>query len=255
MKNIKLLIQYDGTNYAGWQRQKDERTIQGVIEDVIKRVTGENLRLIPSGRTDAGVHALGQVANFKTVSKPLHQNLWCEGKIEGKRWKDIINASLPEDIKILDSAEVDMDFHARYSARGRLYSYTILNQEDPITILRNYVWHIRRNLNVEAMIEAGRFLTGEHDFSSFRASACTARKTARKIAELRIEKRRSFIVITIEANAFLHHMVRNIVGTLVEVGRGRLSPDAVREILSAKDRNLAGPTAPARGLILMGVKY
>ncbi len=244
MKNIKLLIQYDGTNYAGWQRQKNERTIQGVIEDIIKRVTGENLRLIPSGRTDAGVHALGQVANFKTVSKS-----------EGKRWKDIINASLPEDIKILDSAEVDMDFHARYSARGRLYSYTILNQEDTITILRNYVWHIRRNLNVEAMIEAGRFLTGEHDFSSFRASACTVREPVRKIAELRIEKRRSFIVITIEADAFLHHMVRNIVGTLVEVGRGRLSPDVVREILSAKDRNLAGPTAPARGLIFMEVKY
>lgn len=244
MKNIKLLIQYDGTNYAGWQRQKDKRTIQGVIENIIKRVTGENLRLIPSGRTDARVHALGQVANFKTVSK-----------IEGKRWKDIINASLPEDIKILDSAEVDMDFHARYSARGRLYLYTILNQENPIVFLRNYVWHIRRVINVEAMIEAGRFLTGEHDFSSFRASACTARKTTRKIAGLRIEKRGSFIVITIEADAFLHHMVRNIVGTLVEVGRGRLSPDAVREILGAKDRNLAGPTAPARGLILVGVKY
>lgn len=257
-KNIKLILEYDGTNYSGWQIQKGaERSIQKILQDCIKKVSKEKIKLVSSGRTDAGVHALGQVANFKT-----------ESRIGGDIWRKALNACLPRDIRIIDSEEVNISFHSRYDAKSRVYSYIILNQESPSVFLRNYVCHIPVPLDLEKMKKASNKLLGEHDFSSFRASSCGAKRPVREIIDISIDERRTalipwlpfspegnFITITIEANAFLHHMVRNIVGTLIEIGRGRFRLERMEEILKARDRTKAGPTAPPQGLFLVKVKY
>ncbi len=258
MKNIKLTIEYDGTNYSGWQIQKRYgNSIQRVLQGCIETISKEKIKLISSGRTDAGVHALGQVANFKT-----------ESRIEANIWKKALNTLLPRDIRIINSEEVDPQFHSRYDAKSRVYSYIILNQEFPSVFLRNYVYHIPVPLNLEGMKRASKKLMGEHDLSSFRASSCSAKRPVRKIIDININERRTalipclpfspegnLITITIEANAFLHHMARNIVGTLIEIGRGRFKPERMDEILKAKDRTKAGPTAPPHGLFLVRVKY
>jgi tRNA pseudouridine38-40 synthase len=260
IKNIKLTIEYDGTNYSGWQIQKNsERSIQKILLECIFKITGEKVKLISSGRTDRGVHALRQVANFKT-----------ESRMDGSIWKNALTASLPRDIRVIESEEVEPDFHSRYDAKSRIYSYIILNQESPSVFLRNYVYHIFFPLDLEDMKRASLTLLGEHDFSSFRASSCGANRPVRRIIDLSVDRAKmalipwipvcrgevmSFITITIEANAFLHHMARNIVGTLIEVGKGRFSPERMEEILKAKDRTQAGPTAPPHGLFLVRVKY
>ncbi|UCD35640.1 MAG: tRNA pseudouridine(38-40) synthase TruA [Nitrospiraceae bacterium] len=255
MRNIRLTLQYDGTRYAGWQVQKDRATIQGLLEEALFRITGENLRVTGASRTDAGVHALGQVAAFTTQSK-----------LEPPVFLRALNAGLPEDIAVLDAAEEDDDFHPRYSALHKTYSYLIAGPGDCSLFLRKYAWVIPFRLDSGAMEEAACHMRGTKDFSSFRASGCSARNPVRSVTALEITRLPSFpfltfscrtpcIRITIRSQAFLRHMVRNIVGTLVDVGRGKMRPDMMSEILERRDRRAAGKTAPACGLFLEKIEY
>jgi len=245
-RNIKLILEYDGTNYHGWQSQQGSGcpTIQDALEEALRKLTKENIKTVSSGRTDAGVHALGHVANFPT-----------ESAIPAEAWAPALNRLLPKDIRVIGSEEVKPDFHARYSARGKQYRYVVLARKAPPALLRNQVWHIDRKLNVTSMRKAARHLIGKHDFSAFRSSACSAKVPVRKLKTLAIRKKGDQIEFILEADAFLMHMARNIVGTLVEVGLGRFSPDEVRTMLRSRDRTTAGRTAPACGLSLVAVVY
>ena len=246
MKNIKLILEYDGTNYHGWQSQagSDKPTIQETLEQAIRMITGEETKVSSSGRTDAGVHALGHVANFATAKiMPI------------EAWTPALNHLLPPDIRVQGSEEVGQDFHARYSASGKTYKYVILNRRAPSALQRNRVWHVERGLNANAMRRGAAFLAGKHDFSAFRGSGCGAKTTVRTIAALSVRKTGEIIEILIEADAFLMHMARNIVGTLVEVGLGRFTAEDVKRMLDSKDRTMAGRTAPPQGLYLVEVYY
>jgi len=245
MRTIKLTIEYDGTNYLGWQVQPKGPTIQRVLEETLKKITGEEVRLIGSGRTDAGVHAFGQVAHFKTHSKiSLHS------------MARALNSLLPPDIVIRRVREVDENFHARKSCKSKIYEYRILNRNLRSAFYNKYAWHIPQKLNLKEMKEATRYLIGEHDFSSFRSVGTPTQTATRKVIRAEWKKGRDgLLYFEIEANGFLKQMVRAMVGTLVEVGRGRLSSDEFQEILQSKDRRKAGPTAPAHGLLLKEVKY
>ena len=245
MRNIKLLIEYDGTNYHGWQVQPNALTIQEIIEQKIEVMTRQPVRLIASGRTDAGVHALGQVANFRTgASIPI------EGFQRG------LNSLLPPDIIIKSAEEVDGRFHAQYAAKRKTYRYVILNDENPSAIYRNYSWHLPRPLDVRKMQEASRVLLGKQDFSSFQGADADTEDPVREVfrIEWKVEEG-NFLHFTIEADGFLKHMVRNIVGTLAEVGKGRVSPQDFETVLGARDRRQAGMTAPPQGLYLVEVGY
>lgn len=245
LKNIKLLIQYDGTAYAGWQRQRNLPTVQGILEDVIKQITGEDVKVCGSGRTDAGAHALGQVANFLTRASLRPQEFKCA-----------INALLPPDIVIVNAEEVPIDFHARKHAKSKIYLYMILNRDFPSAIWNRYCWWVRWPLNVDIMRKAAGFLVGVHDFSSFTNSGGSSKSTVRTVYRAQLDiKRDGFLSFEIEANGFLKQMVRVIVGTLVEVGRGRMDLVSFLALLEKGDRRLAGPTAPAKGLFLKEVKY
>jgi tRNA pseudouridine38-40 synthase len=245
MRNIKLLIEYDGTNYQGWQVQAKGLTIQGVIEEKLTLLTGEKIGLIGSGRTDAGVHALGQVASFKTKSR-----------METRTLRKALNSLLPPDIVIQKVEEVEENFHARKNPKSKVYEYRILNREVRSPFHRVYAWHIPQRLNFKEMERAARMLIGEHDFSCFRSVGTPTKTTVRKIFRAEWKRNREgFLLFEIEGNGFLKQMVRAIVGTLVEVGKGRVSVEGFREILELKDRSKAGPTAPARGLFLKEVKY
>lgn len=244
LKNIKLLIEYDGTAYHGWQHQPSHISIQQTLKEKIETIAKEKINLIGASRTDAGVHALAQAANFKTKSRMN----------EGE-WQRALNSLLPSDIVIKEAEVVQPDFHARFSSKGKIYKYLILNQPVPSALNRNYAWHITYPLKFTEMRKAAKFLIGRHDFSSFRASSCTAENPVRRIKRLAITKKDGFVQFTIEADAFLHHMVRNIIGTLIYVGIGKLSPGQIKTILKAKDRRLAGKTAPAHGLYLVKVIY
>ncbi len=245
MRNIKLIIEYDGTGYHGWQVQPDSPTIQGILEEKIGVITGERISLIASGRTDAGVHALGQVANFRTESQiPL-----C-GIKRG------VNSLLPDDIVIRRAEEANEDFHARFSAKSKLYEYRILNSPVSSPLERNFSWHVAQRLDLGRMRRAGEMLLGTHDFSSFRSAHSDNLNPVRTLMALEIRKSRNhMIAIRMRANAFLKQMVRNIVGTLVEVSRGRIEPEDFREILDARDRTKAGMAAPPYGLFLAEVEY
>ena len=245
VRTIKLTIEYDGTNYQGWQVQPNGQTIQGVVQDCLKRLSGESLQLIGSGRTDAGVHALGQVAHFKT-----------ESRLDANTFQRALNSLLPEDIVIRRAEEVDAEFHARRSARSKVYEYRILNRVTPPAIDRQYVWHIPQKLSLDEMKKATHTLVGEHDFSAFRSVGSSVRSSVRNI--LRADWKRGkggLLRFEIEATGFLKQMVRAIVGTLVEVGRGKISAQEFKRVLDSKDRKEAGPTAPAHGLFLKEVKY
>lgn len=244
MKNIKLVIEYDGTNYSGWQNQENAITVQEVLEKKIKEITLETVRLIGSGRTDSGVHAKGQVANFFTSST-----------IPGEKFKYVLNNILPDDIKIIDSGEVDLDFHSRFSAKRKRYRYVIYNKDMPSPIHRLYSFHYKYHLDIEKMQEAADYLIGTHDFSSFMSTGAVVKDTIRTIYELKIEKEDEYIIITTEGNSYLKYMVRNIVGVLLKVGSGRIEPKKILSILEAKDRNKAGITAPPQGLYLEEVYY
>lgn len=242
--NIKVTIEYDGTNYHGWQIQPNGESIQAVLERAISTFLGKPTRITGSGRTDAGVHALGQVANF-LVDKEYDRHRMLRG----------LNALTPRDITIKEVDLVPDSFDARRGARSRVYEYHILNRSTPSPFFLNRAWYLHERLDVQAMREATTCLLGEHDFSSFRASGCDAVNPVRKVYRSSLDPRGELLVYTIEATAFLRHMVRNIVGTLVEVGRGCRMPQAFRELLETRDRTQAGSTAPANGLFLVKVKY
>lgn len=246
MPNFRLTLEYDGTDFRGWQLQAEgERTVQGVVEEAIGRVTGEVVRIHGSGRTDAGVHAEGQVASVQlTTHLPvaeLHRAL---------------NANLPDDLAIIDVVVVDDGFHARFSARGKRYRYRVWNGDvrSPLRARRSH--SEPRSLDLGQMALAAKGLVGRHDFSSFQAAGTQVSSTVRTLTQLDITGHAGGeIAFDVAGEGFLRHMVRNIVGTLLEVGRGRRDPAAMAEIFAARDRSRAGPTAPARGLTLVEVKY
>jgi len=246
MKNIKLILEYDGTNYHGWQSQigSGMPTIQDVLENALEKLTNEQIKTVSSGRTDAGVHALGHVANFKTASR-----------IPAEAWAPALNHILPNDIRVQHSEEVPADFHARFSAQGKIYQYRILNRRSPSALYRSYSWYMHKRLNLKNMRSAAACLVGKHDFSAFRSSECGAKTPVRMLKDLTIKKHGEFIEIFLEADAFLMHMARNIVGTLVEVGLNRRPVDDVKRILLSRDRNKAGRSAPSCGLYLYKVFY
>jgi len=245
MRNIKLLIEYDGTNYHGWQVQPNGPTIQEVLEKKIEIMTRQRVRLIASGRTDAGVHALGQVANFQTSSA-----IPVEGFLRG------LNSLLPPDIVIKSAEEVESEFHAQYRVKRKTYRYLILNRELPSAIYRNYSWHIPRSLDVAAMENAARILLGKKDFSSFQAADPDLTDPVREVFQAAWSTpKEDFLCFTIEADGFLKHMVRNMVGTLIEVGKRKISGEEFKRIMEARDRRQAGITAPPQGLFLVEVKY
>jgi len=245
MRNIKLLIEYDGTNYLGWQVQPKGSTIQGVLEEKIRLLTGEPVRLFASGRTDSGVHAFGQVAHFKTRSR-----------VDIRTMQRALNSLLPPDIVIRKVEEVDEDFHARKHSKSKIYEYRILNRNLKSAFHRKYVWYIPQKLDFTEMKKATQSLIGEHDFSAFRTVGSSTRTTVRRVIRAEWKRQRDgFIRFEIEANGFLKQMVRSIVGTLVEIGKGRMNATEFRKILESKDRRRAGSTAPAQGLFLKEVKY
>jgi tRNA pseudouridine38-40 synthase len=245
MRNIKLLIEYDGTNYLGWQVQPKGLTIQGILEEKLGLLTGETIQLFGSGRTDSGVHALGQVAHFKTRSQmDIHS------------MQRALNSLLPRDIVIKEIEEAEDGFHARKHSKGKVYEYRILNRNLRSAFHRGYVWHITQTLDLMEMKKATQRLIGEHDFSAFRTVGSPTRTTVRKVIRAEWKRGRDGLIrFEIEANGFLKQMVRGIVGTLVEVGKGKINAAEFQKILDSKDRRKAGPTAPARGLFLKEVKY
>ena len=244
MRNIKLTLEYDGTNYLGWQKQKVGITIQGTLEEAIKVLTKEEVEVTGSSRTDAGVHAKGFVANFKTNSK-----------IPSEKFREAINHKLPEDIVILKSEEVEEEFHARYNAMGKTYSYSILNRDVPSAIDRNYLYHVKRRLDVESMREGCQYFIGTHDFSAFKTSGSSVKTTVRTIKELYIEDNDDIIKIYVTGDGFLYNMVRIIVGTLIMVGSNKIKPLEVKNIIASKEREKAGICVPASGLVLEKVYY
>ena len=244
MRNIKLTIRYDGTHYSGWQSQKNGLAIQDVIEKAISKITGQHSHLTGSGRTDAGVHALTQIANFKTRSKIPLKNL-----------QMALNTDLPKDIVIYHVEEAGPKFDAQRSAKSKLYRYIIMNNNFLDPFLRRYAAKCFYELDIRLMKKAAKLLVGRHDFKSFQAVDGTERNSVRTVKQITIEKELDLIYIDIEANGFLYNMVRNIVGTLVEVGRGKFTVESVKEILRKKDRRCSGPTMPAKGLRLVQVNY
>ncbi len=246
LQNFKLIIEYDGTGYHGWQRQSNTCTIQGTIEDALKTMTEQPVTLIGSGRTDAGVHATGQVASFCLETR-LTSDVFAKG----------LNSLLPPDIVIKDCAAVDETFHARYDAWSKVYDYRILNRPTPAALFRQYAWHIRKPLDLDAMRTAILCLKGEHDFSAFEGAGSPRSHAVRTAIDVSLTGKDAdcYVVFSIEADGFLRHMARNIVGTLVDVGLGKISAEAFENILISKDRKQAGITAPAHGLFLREVKY
>lgn len=242
--NIKITVEYDGTNYHGWQVQPTGDTIQAVLERAISTFLRTPTRITGSGRTDAGVHALGQAANF-----------FSEQEYGPHRIRRALNALTPNDITIKTVEIVSDSFDARRDGRSRVYEYRILNRTTPSPFYRDRAWHLHKPLDMAVMRHAILCLLGEHDFSSFRATGCEAAHAVREVYQTSVDTRGDLLVFTIEATAFLRHMVRNIVGTLVEVGSGLRTPQSFGELLELRDRTKAGPTAPPHGLYLVEVKY
>ncbi|MCU0600308.1 MAG: tRNA pseudouridine(38-40) synthase TruA [Desulfobacterales bacterium] len=245
MANFKLIIEYDGTAYHGWQIQADKPTIQETIEAALSFMTKEHVHVIGSGRTDAGVHALGQAANFHATAK-----------ISPRSFHAGLNSLLPNDIVIRSCEVVDDAFHARFNAIGKTYQYRIRNRLTPSAIGRQYEWFIRKKLDLAAMRTAVKMILGTHDFKSFEGTGSPREHTVRTIKHAAVsegENGRLFIDIT--ADGFLRYMVRNIIGTLVDVGFAKISPEDFQKILETKDRGSAGITAPPHGLFLVSVDY
>lgn len=244
LRNLKLTLEYDGTDYSGFQRQPNGITIQEVLEDVIRDITGEAVRIVGAGRTDAGVHARGQVVNFTSATR-----------IPVERLPYAINSRLPQDIVITSAEEVPPDFHARFSARGKVYRYTIENRPFPSPFAARYAYHWASPLDLQAMAAGAAHLVGRHDFAAFRAVGGAARTSVRTVHRLEVSREADLIHLTVEAGGFLYNMVRIIAGTLLEVGQGKLSPEDVARIRDSRDRAQAGKTLPGRGLCLLEVKY
>lgn len=244
MRNVKLVVEYDGTDYFGFQYQPDVPTIQDELERALRKIVKEDVRIAGSGRTDAGVHAAGQVANFRT-----------EGTIPTDRICIAMNSLLPGGIAVLGAEEVDESFHARYSAKSRLYRYDILNREARSALMGRYSLHVREALDLDAMADAGTCLLGVHDFSSFASADGGEGSPVRDLMKFEVRRSGEHLLLDFRANAFLRSMVRAIVGTLLEVGRGRRDAADIASILDARDRPAAGKTAPACGLCLMEVEH
>lgn len=244
-KNFKLIVEYDGTAYHGWQRQKDLRTIQGEIENALSTMIGDPVTLIGSGRTDAGVHALAQAAHFKA-----------ETRIPPQAFRNGLNSLLEKDIVVKSCVQANENFHARYDVKSKTYRYRILNNPLPEAIGRQYVWFIPQKLDPSAMRTAVTHILGSHDFKAFEGTGSPRSNSRRHIfkAEL-FQNEGDYLDFVIEADGFLKFMVRNIVGTLTDVGRGKITAHDFKEILISKNRNLAGATAPPQGLCLIKVKY
>ena len=244
MKNIKLILEFDGTNYGGWQKQNNNKTIQEELEKAIRKATGEDIEVIGSSRTDAGVHSRGMTANFKTNSS-----------IPPERFREAVNRHLPDDIAILKSEEVNDSFHARYDSKGKTYSYTIVNRYEKVSIGRNYVYHVKDELDLLKMQEACKYFSGKHDFTAFKTNGSSVKTSVRTIKELYMEKDGDSIRIFVTADGFLYNMVRIIVGTLLEVGKGKIDPKSIENIIESKDRNQSGPCVQPNGLVLEKVYY
>ncbi len=245
MRNLKLIIEYDGTDFYGWQYQPDKRTVQGEIEKAIKKITGENIRIIGAGRTDQGVHALAQVANFK-----INSNISCDNLKSG------LNALTGEDIYVKEVQEISSDFHARFSARSKVYQYKIMSQFSPMK--RKYYWYVDYGLNLCLMKETIKYFVGEHDFRNLSVTSDDdfngkEKNTLCTILNLSLTEMNNDIIISLEADRFLRKMVRGIVGFLVDVGRGRFWPDDAKKIFTGAFNNIY--FAPAHGLYLVEVKY
>jgi len=258
MRNIKLAIEYDGASFYGWQTQNQNRknakiltqkrkrirTIQEEIEKAIEKLFGKKVNLIGASRTDSGVHAQEQVANFRIDSSFSLNNI-----------KNGLNSYLPDSIAVLSAEDAPLKFHSRFNAKGKLYKYTILNRKARSPLLKRYAAFITYGLDINAMKRAAKFFIGKKDFKSFQASDKKERSSVRTIREIKIVSNPPIIEIYIHADGFLYNMARNIAGTLIDVARGRLEPSQIKEILSKKHRSLAGQTAPAKGLCLEKVYY
>jgi tRNA pseudouridine38-40 synthase len=247
LRTLKFTVQYDGTDYVGWQRQPNGASIQGLIEDALAPMEGGPATLHGAGRTDAGVHALAQVASTRAANS-----------LDTMTLARALNAVLPADVRVLGVEEVDPDFHARFAARSKTYEYRIVNAPLVSAFMHRYVWHVAQPLDIEAMRTAAGPLVGTHDFAGFQGAGSETATTERTILDLDVEDGGGFdlpLVVRITGDGFLRHMVRNIVGTLVEVGCGRWDPWRLLAVLESCDRSQAGPTAPARGLFLSHVTY
>jgi tRNA pseudouridine38-40 synthase len=240
----RIVVEYDGTDFRGWQRQVDQRTVQATLEDAIRDMTGETVFVRGAGRTDAGVHADGQVASFD-----LALNIPPQGLLRG------LNSILPVDLAITDVAEADPAFDARFSARGKVYRYTVWNHFVRSPRLARTAWHVRGAIDTDCVRRAAALLVGEHDFRAFRASDCDRRTTNRLVRRLDVDRQGALLTFDIEATAFLKNMVRIIVGTLVDIGRGRIPEDAPARMLATGDRSAGGMTAPPGGLTMLRVIY
>lgn len=244
MRNIKLIIEYDGKGFNGWQKQPNKLNIQGEIERAIKEVTGEEVELNASGRTDAGVHAISQVANFKT-----------ESNIDINKIPLALNSKLKKSIIIKKAEEVDLKFHARYNAKGKKYRYIINNSLVGSAIYRDLEYNFPIKLDVEKMKHAAKYFEGEHDFKAFRSSGTSNKNSVREIYKVEIKEENERIILEFTGNGFLYNMVRIMVGTLMDVGLGKIKPESIKDIIDSKERTKAGKTAPAQGLYLVEVYY
>ncbi len=245
MARYKLTLEYDGGGFVGWQRQDNGPSIQQALEAAVERFCGESVAVIAAGRTDAGVHALGQVVHFDL-----------EGRRPPDEVRDAVNHHLrPAPIAALAVEEVGDEFHARFSAVGRVYRYRIVNRRGRLALDRGRAWWVPRALDSEAMDAAARVLVGDHDFTTFRASLCQAASPVKTLDALDVERRGDEVMVTARARSFLHHQMRNMAGTLKLVGDGTWTADDVAAALAARDRRAGGPTAPAEGLYLVAVRY
>lgn len=244
-ERYKLLIEYDGGPFVGWQRQENGSSVQGVIEQAIFGFCGDRVTLIAAGRTDAGVHATGQVAHCN-LTKPTTPGIL----------RDALNAHLrPAPVSILLAQRTAPEFHARFDAIRRTYRYAILDRRAPPSLRRGHVWHVPRSLDVDAMHEAAQHLVGRHDFTTFRAAQCQAKSPIKTLDKLQVKRAGELIIIEAEARSFLHHQIRSITGSLKQVGDGKWPPGHMAQILAAKDRTACGPVAPPDGLYLTRVEY
>lgn len=245
MRNIKVVIEYDGTNYHGFQRQTENLpTIQQILEQTLEQLAKQPVSINGAGRTDAGVHARGQVINFRT-----------DCGIPVEKIPLAMNRLLPKDIVVLAAAEADEAFHAQFRAKRKIYRYHIYNSQVPSAFDRLYSYHVPQKLNLDEMREAAGYIIGEHDFSAFKAAGAKTKTSVRTVYRLDIEELSPHIYLTVEGNGFLYNMVRIITGTLLYVGKGKLTPDDVRRFVETGKREEAGPTVPPQGLSLMEVKY
>ena len=244
IKNMKLEISYDGTDFHGFQVQPKHRTVQGTLEQALQKLTGKETKVFASGRTDAGVHARKQVCNFHTDSR-----------IPIEKWPVAINTLLPEDLVVYSAVEVAEGFHSRYDVERKTYRYTIYNDKYVDLFRRRFVWHYPYTLNIESMQLASQYFLGEHDFTSFSSSKTNIESKVRTIYEFQLRQEGKEIIIQVTGNGFLYNMVRIMVGTLTEIGRGKLEPVYIQKLLKKKERPPSRLTAPANGLTLWDVEY